>query len=137
MSILLNRVNPFSGIHTGLCLPVLFFRLCFWHTGTLIWEAVPVVNLKLSLAFYAWCIIGVYLLFQIKLKLMVLGSFVAPLAALFIILSSAIPASPETVPLVFKSIWLVIHVFTMFHRVWGFKPCLYRRSNVPDSGTSD
>ncbi len=93
----------------GFIFQTLFLAYRYFDLG-----AVPVVNLKLSLAFYAWCIIGVYLLFQMKLKLMVLGSFVAPLAALFIILSSAIPPSPETVPLVFKNIWLVIHVFSMF-----------------------
>ncbi|MBN2417795.1 MAG: c-type cytochrome biogenesis protein CcsB [Deltaproteobacteria bacterium] len=75
---------------------------------------VPVVTLKLSLAFFAWSVIGVYLLFQIKFRLMVLGSFVAPLAAFLIILSSAIPALPDTVPPLLKSTWLVIHVFSMF-----------------------
>lgn len=74
----------------------------------------PVVNLKLSLAFFAWCIIGTYLLFQVKFRLMVLGSFVAPLAAFFMILSSVIPSAPETVPPVLKSIWLIIHVLTIF-----------------------
>ena len=75
---------------------------------------VPVVNLKLSLAFFAWSVIGVYLLFQIKFRLMVLGSFVAPFAAFLMILSSAIPADPDTVPPVLKSIWLLLHAFSMF-----------------------
>ena len=75
---------------------------------------VPVVTLKLALAFFAWSVIGVFLLFQVKFRLMVLGSFVAPLAAFLMIISSVIPATPDTVPPVLKSIWLILHAFSMF-----------------------
>ena len=75
---------------------------------------VPVVTLKLALAFFAWSVIGIYLLFQVKFRLMILGSFVAPLAAFLIIISSVIPAAPDTVPPVLKSIWLILHAFSMF-----------------------
>lgn len=103
------------------------FRYSYWilfagflfHTIFLIHQyyvlgAAPVVNLKMSLSFFAWCIIGVYLLFQVKFGLMVLGSFVAPLAAVLMIVSSAIPSAQETVPPLLKSIWLSIHVFSIF-----------------------
>lgn len=76
--------------------------------------AFPVINLKMALAFFAWSIIGVYLLFQVKFRLMVLGSFVAPIAAFFMIFSSALPHLPDTVPPVLKGIWLFIHVVSMF-----------------------
>jgi cytochrome c-type biogenesis protein CcsB len=75
---------------------------------------VPVVTLKLALAFFAWSIIGVYLLFQVRYRLMVLGSFVAPIAAFFMILSSALPHVPDTVPPYLKGIWLYLHVIFMF-----------------------
>ena len=74
----------------------------------------PVVSLKLALALFAWCIIGAYLLFQIKFGLMVLGSFVAPLAAFLMIITSVIPAAPDTVPPILKSIWLIVHALSMF-----------------------
>lgn len=74
----------------------------------------PVISMKMSLSFFAWCITGVYLLFQAKFGLKVLGSFVAPLAAILMIISSAIPHSPETVTPVLKSVWLSVHVFAMF-----------------------
>jgi cytochrome c-type biogenesis protein CcsB len=75
---------------------------------------VPVVTLKLSIAFFAWSVIGIYLLFQVKFGLMVLGTFVAPLAAFMMIISSAIPAAPDRVPPVLKSIWLILHAFSLF-----------------------
>jgi ABC-type transport system involved in cytochrome c biogenesis permease subunit len=75
---------------------------------------VPVVTLKLALAFFAWSIVGVYLLFQARYRLMVLGTFVAPVAAFFMILSSLLPKAPDTVPILLKSIWLLLHAITMF-----------------------
>lgn len=103
------------------------FRYSYWilfsgfvfHTLFLVHQyyvlgAAPAVNLKLSLSFFAWCITGVYLLFQLRFGLMVLGSFVAPLAAVLMIISSAIPSDPGTVSPVLKSLWLSVHVFSIF-----------------------
>lgn len=105
----------------------IIFRYSYWvlfagfifHTAFLIQqyyilETAPVISLKSSLSFFAWCVIGVYLLFQIKFGLRVLGSFVAPLAAILMIISSAIPGIEETVPPVLKSAWLTVHVMFMF-----------------------
>jgi cytochrome c-type biogenesis protein CcsB len=75
---------------------------------------VPVVTLKLALAFFAWSIIGVYLIFQVRFRLMVLGSFIAPVAAFFIILSSALPKASDAVPPLLKSVWLLLHAISMF-----------------------
>lgn len=74
----------------------------------------PVLNFKSALSFFSWCIIGVYLIFQLRFGLMVLGSFVAPLAAILMIISTTLPAMEVVVRPVFKSIWLTIHVCTIF-----------------------
>ncbi len=105
----------------------MIFRYSYWilfagfifHTVYLVHqyyvlETAPVICLKSSLSFFAWCITGVYLLFQVRFGLMVLGSFVAPSAAILMIISSAISGTPETVPPVLKSAWLTAHVLTMF-----------------------
>lgn len=75
----------------------------------------PVLSLKASLGFFAWTITGAYLLFQLRFRLMVLGSFVAPLAAVLMIVSTSIPGAEivEVNPL-FKSVWLPVHVVTVF-----------------------
>ena len=90
------------------------FQTVFLAHQYLTLGTVPIVSLKLSLAFFAWSVIGIYLLSHLKFGLMVLGSFVAPFAAFLMILSSAIPAAPDTVPPVLKSIWLILHAFSMF-----------------------
>ena len=74
----------------------------------------PAISLKSSLSFYAWCIICVYILFQLRVGLMVLGSFVAPLAAMLMIVSSAIPGMESAVRPVLKSAWLMFHIGTIF-----------------------
>jgi cytochrome c-type biogenesis protein CcsB len=96
-------------LFTGFIIQSLFLVHRYVALGT-----VPVVTLKLALAFFAWSIIGAYLLFQVRFRLMVLGSFVAPVAAIFMILSSAIPHAPDAVPLVLKSMWLLLHAISMF-----------------------
>jgi cytochrome c-type biogenesis protein CcsB len=74
----------------------------------------PVFTLKSSLAFFAWMIIVVYLVIQWRINVMVLGSFITPLAAVLLIISSSIPAMEVVVQPILRSFWLPIHVFTIF-----------------------
>ncbi|MBC8418889.1 MAG: c-type cytochrome biogenesis protein CcsB [Pseudomonadota bacterium] len=76
--------------------------------------AAPVLDLKSALSFFAWSVICVYLVVQARFRLRVLGSFVAPFAAFLMIISSAIPLSEGPVKPLFKSLWLTIHVGTVF-----------------------
>ena len=76
--------------------------------------AAPVLDLKSALSFFSWSIIGVYLVIQARFKLRVLGSFVAPLAAFFMVISSAVPVTETPVKPIFKSLWLTLHVGTVF-----------------------
>lgn len=82
--------------------------------GYIVLGAMPVLTLKSALAFFAWTILGAYLLFHAKFKLMILGSFISPLAAILMILSSTIPGGGVTVHPMFKSAWFPIHVWTAF-----------------------
>lgn len=76
--------------------------------------AMPVLSLKSALSFFSWTIIGVYLAFQLKFKLMILGSFVAPLAAFLMLISSTIPGAEAAVRPIFRSLWITIHVSAIF-----------------------
>lgn len=82
--------------------------------GYLALGTMPVLTLKSSLAFFAWTIIGAYLIFHAKFRLMILGSFIAPLAAILMIFSSTIPGAGVNVQPMFKSVWFPIHVWTAF-----------------------
>ncbi|MBN2032185.1 MAG: c-type cytochrome biogenesis protein CcsB [Deltaproteobacteria bacterium] len=74
----------------------------------------PVLTFKSSLSFFAWTILGAYLVFQLKFRLMVLGSFIAPLVACLLIMSTAISGAEVTVKPMLRSFWLTVHVVASF-----------------------
>ncbi|MGD2126220.1 MAG: cytochrome c biogenesis protein CcsA, partial [Desulfobacteraceae bacterium] len=74
----------------------------------------PVLTLKAALSFFSWTIIGAYLIFHLKFRLMVLGSFIAPLAACLMIVSLSIPGVEVNIKPIFRSMWLTVHVVTIF-----------------------
>ena len=75
---------------------------------------VPVLDLRSALAFFSWTIIFAYLVFQLKFRLMVLGSFVVPFATFLMIMSSTLTWIEGPVKPVFRSLWLTVHVGTIF-----------------------
>lgn len=94
---------------TGFVCHTIYLIIMFLNTGT-----PPVLSMKSAISFFAWAIIGVYLIFQARFKLMVLGSFVAPLASILLLISSSMSNMEITIRPIFKSFWLVIHVITVF-----------------------
>lgn len=93
----------------GFICHTIFLGCRYYSLGT-----APVLDLKSALSFFSWSIICAYLVFQLRLKLMVLGSFVAPFAAFLMIISSAMPWMTGPVKPIFKSLWLTVHVGTIF-----------------------
>ncbi len=74
----------------------------------------PVTTLPQTFSLFAWAIVGSYLAFQLKFNIRILGTFVSPLAVVFMLLSSAIPGRVIPTSQLFKSVWLTLHVATMF-----------------------
>jgi len=74
----------------------------------------PVTTLSQTFSLFAWAVVGSYLAFQLKFNIRILGTFVSPLAVVFMILSSAIPSRIIPTSQLFKSFWLTLHVATVF-----------------------
>jgi cytochrome c-type biogenesis protein CcsB len=74
----------------------------------------PVTNLYESLSFFAWMIIGILLVVQLKYPVRVLGAFLSPIALILMLFALALPK--EILPLapVLKSFWHPFHVFFAF-----------------------
>jgi cytochrome c-type biogenesis protein CcsB len=74
----------------------------------------PVTNLHESFSFFAWMIIGILLIANLKYKVKVLGSFLAPIALILMLFAFALPK--EILPLapVLKSFWHPFHVIFAF-----------------------
>lgn len=94
---------------SGFCLHSLFLALRYVNLG-----AAPVLDLSSAMSFFAWCVVIVYLGLHIRFGLMVLGSFAAPFAAFLMIISSAMTWSDAPAGEGFKSLWLTMHVLTIF-----------------------
>jgi cytochrome c-type biogenesis protein CcsB len=77
----------------------------------------PFVTTYESLSFWAWLIALVYLIFQFKLRIRVLGALVTPIAFLAIAAASVLPPQyKQANPLVpaLQSHWLEFHITTAF-----------------------
>ena len=74
----------------------------------------PVTNLHESLSFFAWMIIGIFLITNLKYKIKVLGTLLTPIALILMLFAFAFPK--EIVPLapVLRSFWHPFHVTFAF-----------------------
>jgi cytochrome c-type biogenesis protein CcsB len=74
----------------------------------------PAQNLYETLSLTGWAVAGVFLAFQYKFNLKILGIYAAPLATLILIISSLLPRGAVQINDLFKSYWLVIHILMVF-----------------------
>ncbi len=74
----------------------------------------PVRNLYETLVVAGWAIAGVYLIFQYKYDLKILGIYAAPLAVVVLIVAGQLPVRELELNSLFKSVWLVTHVIFIF-----------------------
>jgi cytochrome c-type biogenesis protein CcsB len=74
----------------------------------------PVTNLHESLSFFAWMIIGILLVVNMKYNVEVLGAFLTPIALVLMLSAFALPK--EILPLapVLRSFWHPFHVIFAF-----------------------
>ena len=74
----------------------------------------PVRNLRETLLIAGWAISGVFLMFQFRFHLKILGLYAAPFIALVMLAVSQVPDHPAEAQPIFKSFWLISHVVAIF-----------------------
>jgi cytochrome c-type biogenesis protein CcsB len=67
-----------------------------------------------ALSFYGWLMVAVYLLVQLKYRMVILGSFIAPLAFLMTVGAFAFGVGTGEAPPGLKTYWLPLHVTLAF-----------------------
>jgi len=92
---------------------------CLAHGGGIILQSMAVGHLAVTssqeaLSFFALMLVATYLVVQLKLNLRILGSFVSPLAVVFMLASSVMPASIIPRSGIFQSTWVVLHITALF-----------------------
>ncbi len=70
----------------------------------------PVTTIQEALSLFALVFVVTYLVLQIRLQLRILGSFVSPLAVIFMLSSSLLPSHVMPKSEFFKSGWVIVHV---------------------------
>jgi len=93
----------------GFVFHTFFFAHRFYLMGV-----APILGFKAALSFFSWVIVLSYLVFHQRFKVRILASFAVPFSAFLMIVSSAMPWFEGPIKPIFKSIWLVIHVVTVF-----------------------
>jgi cytochrome c-type biogenesis protein CcsB len=76
--------------------------------------ATPVANLHEALSFFAWAVVVIYLLFDLRYRLSVLGAFICPLALVLMIAGSAVPKAVQEASPMLDSWWFPVHVTLAF-----------------------
>ncbi|MGA2935896.1 MAG: cytochrome c biogenesis protein CcsA [Syntrophobacteraceae bacterium] len=74
----------------------------------------PAETVQESLSLFAWVFVVTYLILQIRLQLRILGSFVSPLAVVFMLSSSFLPSQMMLKSEFIKSGWVIVHVASIF-----------------------
>lgn len=74
----------------------------------------PVTTVQESLSLFALVFVATYLILQIRLQLRILGSFVSPLAVVFMLSSSLLPSQILLKSEFLKSGWVMVHVGSLF-----------------------
>ncbi len=74
----------------------------------------PITNLHESLSFFSLAVVGLFIVFERKYRLVILGSFVMPIALLLIIASSIFPTNIVPLAPALRSRWLAVHTILAF-----------------------
>ncbi len=90
-----------------------------FHLAAIVMRSVQIGQLAVTtgqetLSLFAWVFVVTYLILQVRLRLRILGSFVSPLAVIFMLASSLLPAQIAPKSELFKSGWVVFHVSCLF-----------------------
>lgn len=74
----------------------------------------PVASLHESLSFFAFSLVGIFLLFELRYKAAILGAFICPMALVLMIGSTMAPRQPVAANPILDSWWFPIHVSLAF-----------------------
>lgn len=100
----------------GLALIIIGFAC---HTVTIGYDFIssghiPANNLYETLSIAAWALAWVFLVFQYRFKLKILGIYAAPLISFILLWAYQLPQHPLEDQTILKSFWLVSHILLIF-----------------------
>lgn len=111
---LFRDLAPIHRVSSGILLVGAIF-----HLGAILLHSVQIGQLAVNnsqqaLSFFALLLVVTYLAVQLRLQLRILGSFVSPIAVIFMLTSSLLPSSAVPRSAIFQSGWVIVHVTFLF-----------------------
>jgi cytochrome c-type biogenesis protein CcsB len=74
----------------------------------------PAASFYESLSFFAWTLVGIYLLFDLRFRTPMMGAFVGPMAVVLMIIGSTAPKQAPNINPMLDSWWFPVHVTLAF-----------------------
>jgi len=74
----------------------------------------PVTNFQEGMSFFSWAIILIFLILEYRYKILIIGSFIIPLAFISLLYPALLPHEIRNLSPLLKSSWLAIHVSLAF-----------------------
>ncbi|MCG6909689.1 MAG: c-type cytochrome biogenesis protein CcsB [Deltaproteobacteria bacterium] len=89
------------------------------HTVSIVYASMaigqlPVKSLGATLSIAGWAVAALFILFQLKYNLKILGVYAAPLCALITAASAFVSTKPAQADSILGSYWIVFHIITVF-----------------------
>jgi cytochrome c-type biogenesis protein CcsB len=75
---------------------------------------IPITNPHEATSFFAWCIVLIFFMLQLRYKISLLSSFIMPVVFAFMLSSSMLPREMKPLSPVLQSYWLGIHTVFAF-----------------------
>jgi len=75
---------------------------------------IPITDAHEATSFFAWCIVLIFFVLQIRYRVVLLSSFIMPVVFILMLLSSMLPREIKPLSPVLQSYWLGIHTVFAF-----------------------
>lgn len=119
-SVIVGLVDLFKGTRAAarimLGIAVMGFLV---HTASIVFRYtleghLPIASPHEAASFFAWCVVLIFLVMEMRYKVGLLGSFIMPLAFILMLTASMLPRVMEPLSAVLMSNWLGIHTLFAF-----------------------
>ena len=75
---------------------------------------IPAATPHEAASFFAWSVVFIYLLLEIRFKTVILSSFIMPIVCILMLYSYSLPMEPGNLDLVIKNRWFSAHILLAF-----------------------
>jgi cytochrome c-type biogenesis protein CcsB len=107
---LANKKALLSRLSIGATATGFLFHTIALATRTVEEGHFPLTHFYEALSFFSWALVLIFLLVEYRYRILILGSFILPLAFLSLISAAALPKQIQTLAPLWQNMWVFVHV---------------------------